>query len=644
MKKILSFFVFFALMTGCFAISKIVSVQNPLEVYVAEYDITSDSAYISWRDMRNFFETVDYEITLNGVRLEKTANEGAFDSNVTNAEYKKAFYEHYTKKVTGIEMSRNHDCFYRLTGLSPDTEYKLQIKTISRQKKNNGKESAEIVFRTKPLSGIIDVTEYGAVYGEKIIDIQNKNGEKELIEKNTKAIQKAIDDCPSGGVVYIPNGIFVCGGLNLKSDMTLKIDGVLCSSPFPEHYDFGFLMYEYYTDKRYWGLLNARGARNLTITGTGTIDGNGWFFADDHGRPSESWQIYSEEGDVDFSKNSSKARRLVKYCKGNKDNVYNTGILARYSCEAFLKKLGKNDYTATEQELSYAYACRPTTVILRNCKNLLVSDLLLINPANHMLNIIDSEDVTVTGLTELTYNANNGDGIGIICSRNVKIFNNFIDTGDDSIVFGAGVGKAALTTGQKGVENVKVFGNYIHHGHGGVAFGSHTALMINDVHVNNNVFNHTDTPYRFKSASVNGGKVWNIDFSNNAIANVKQAVVMTTSYSDAGTVSKYGAADKPATFENIRFSTNTVYNVAGRTISIEGLPEAKHTSIFFSGNSFSTLAPSGIFARNAGWISISENIFKKNKKFALEFTDCNNINLSRNKGIKNLKDIAEDKK
>lgn len=638
MKKLFTGLVISFAMCGIFALSKVVAAVNPLEVYVSDYDITCDTAYISWRDMRHFYETVDYELFLNGNRLEKTANQAAFDSNVTNAEYKKAFYEHYTKKLTGIQMTCNHNCFYRLTGLSPDTEYSVQIKNISRNKKNNGKESVTFTFRTKPASAAIDVTDYGAVSGEKIIDIQNKDGEKALIEKNTKAIQKAIDDCPVNGTVYIPNGIFMCGGLNLKSDMTLKIDGVLCGSPYPEHYEFGFLMYEYYTDNRYWGLLNARGAQNLTITGNGTVDGNGWLFADDHGRPSETWQVYSEEGDVDFAKKSSKARRLVKYCKGNKDNVYNTGILARYCCEAFLKKLGKNDFTATESELSNAYACRSTTVILRNCKNLLISDLLFINPANHLINIIDSKNITVTGITELSYNANNGDGVGIICSGKVKVFNCFMDTGDDSIVFSAGVGKSALTTGQQGVKDVMIFGNYFHHGHGGVAFGSHTALKIRSVVVSNNVFNHTDIPCRFKTASVNGGGVWGVEFSDNAIASVKQAVVMTSGYSDAGTVSRYGAADTPAIFEAVNFVTNTVYNVSGHTIIVEGLPEAKHKSVFVWGNSFSNLSSSGIFLKNAEWITVENNVFKKNKKFAVETSDCSQISIIENSGVKNFQE------
>ena len=53
------------------------------------------------------------------------------------------------------------------------------------------------------------ITDYGAKKNEKAL--------------STKAIQQAIDLCPFGGEVIIPEGTFLSGALFLKSNMTLRL-------------------------------------------------------------------------------------------------------------------------------------------------------------------------------------------------------------------------------------------------------------------------------------------------------------------------------------------------------------------------------------------------------------------------------------
>ncbi len=392
---------------------------------------------------------------------------------------------------------------------------------------------------------------------------------KNKAAQNTKAIQKAIDSCPEGGTVVVPKGKFLSGSLHLKSNMTFKIDGTLLASENADDYDFGFLMYKYYTDTRYFGLLNADCAYNLTICGKGCVDGNGWM----------------KEGEWSLNK-----EKYPVWYKGNNRLIYDYGIAAKNQSLKYLESQNLTPYTASKEELSRAYSVRSTLVIFRDVHNVTIKDLTFVNPANHVINILDSDFIDIDNVQIYSYNINNGDGVGLICSHDAKIHNCIIDAGDDSIVFSAGVGSAASTTGEEGVYNIDIFDNKILHGHGGVAFGSHTALSIHDVHIFNNTFDCNEMPLRMKSAPANGGEVYNVVFENNKINDCKQAFIFSTDYNDAGTVSKYGAADKMAVFHDIIVRDCTASKISKNSIFIyskEG--EEKHYNILFKNVHFSDL-------------------------------------------------------
>ena len=124
---------------------------------------------------------------------------------------------------------------------------------------------------SKPQGTIFDVKEFGA--------------KGDGIANDTKAIQAAVDACAgSGGTVLLSNGKFLSGHVELGSDMTFHIDedatllGINGNdykeaiSHYPEKTPF------YHTrtnlDCRH-SILYADGAKNLTLSGKGTIDGQG---------------------------------------------------------------------------------------------------------------------------------------------------------------------------------------------------------------------------------------------------------------------------------------------------------------------------------------------------------------------------------
>lgn len=97
---------------------------------------------------------------------------------------------------------------------------------------------------------------------------------------NTSAIQKAIDACSSkgGGRVVVPKGTFLSGGFHLKNNVNLflEADAIILGSPYMKDYQPVTLL----TDARYkdylrYALVFAQGQKNITVSGPGTLNGNG---------------------------------------------------------------------------------------------------------------------------------------------------------------------------------------------------------------------------------------------------------------------------------------------------------------------------------------------------------------------------------
>ncbi len=116
------------------------------------------------------------------------------------------------------------------------------------------------------------VTDYGAVAGDSTV-IQ------------TEAIQAVIDKAAAdgGGVVVIPEGTFLSGSLFFKPGVHLNIaeGGKLKGSDAITHYQIIDTRLEGQTIKYFAALVNAIDCDGFTITGPGTIDGNGVKFYDE---------------------------------------------------------------------------------------------------------------------------------------------------------------------------------------------------------------------------------------------------------------------------------------------------------------------------------------------------------------------------
>ena len=203
---------------------------------------------------------------------------------------------------------------------------------------------------------------------------------------NTVAIQKAVDECSvaGGGRVLIEGGTYSTGTIILKSGVELHIEAnaVLLGSPdwqdWKDQPNARHIAQYYCPRHRNAALIFADEAENIAITGRGTIHGNGMAFVE-----------------KDPSSPTGQLRRKLPFDKSP-----------------------------------------PRLILFAGCRRVKVLDVNInYPPAGWSFWVHDCDDVIFDRVSILVdVDFPNADGIHVNCSRDVRISNCNIETGDDSII------------------------------------------------------------------------------------------------------------------------------------------------------------------------------------------------------------------
>jgi hypothetical protein len=288
---------------------------------------------------------------------------------------------------------------------------------------------------------------------------------------NTKFIQKAIDDASknNGGTIIIENGRYLSGTIVLKSNIKIEIkeNATLLGSSNPYHYKRietpNMPTSPKTDDYTKLALLIAHGQKNITITGGGTIDGQG-----------------------------SKLALTI-------DSLHHIG-------EAIDPHYGSR---ASER-------VRPKIINIGMCKNVFVNNLNINNSSNWVQTYELSVHIRIKDINVNSVAYWNNDGLNITDSKDVIIEHCNINSADDGITL------KSYYPGKYN-ENITIKNCTIRSSASAVKFGTASIGGFKNVHIENiNVYDTFRSAIALEA--VDGGFIEDITVKNITAKNTKNAL------------------------------------------------------------------------------------------------------------------------
>jgi polygalacturonase len=299
---------------------------------------------------------------------------------------------------------------------------------------------------------------------QKQINIVDLGAKGDGVTNNTSIIQKAIDEASASGngKVIVPAGTFLTGVIHIKSNVEINLAENAVWLGSAKRIDYG--------PSDASPLVVAKGQHNFSITGKGTIDGNG--------------------------------KELIKDLYA----MLNAGTLVDSEWKTY------NPWHQMRPEERN----RPKIILFQNCDSIQVKGITIKNGLMWVQDYRSCTNVTIDSIKVRSTTFLNNDGIDITDSKNVRITNCDIDCADDGICL-----KSSLRN--EGCENVYVANCRVRSSAsalklGTASWGGFRKIIIRDITV-------YDT-YRSAIAieAVDGGILEDVDVQNITATNTGNAI------------------------------------------------------------------------------------------------------------------------
>ena len=329
---------------------------------------------------------------------------------------------------------------------------------------------------------------------------------KKSAKHNQAAINKTIALCSKkgGGRVVVPAGTWNTGAITLQSNVNLVIEeGATLLFAFDTNlYPLVRTRWEGLDCWNYQPCIYAYQAKNIGITGKGTIDGNA---------TPETWWAMSGK-------------------KGYPDNPAVTEGQGKGSRAALLK-YAEDGVDMDQRRFGKGYGLRPQLVNLNQCENILIEGVTMLRSPFWVMHPLLSKNITVRNV-KVWNEGPNGDGCDPESCENVLIEGCTFHTGDDCIAIKSGRnadGRAGATGRFVGLpsKNLIVRNCIMEDGHGGVVIGSEISGGCQNVFVENCQMDspNLERVLRIKTNSCRGGIIENIHFRNVTVGTCQEAVL-----------------------------------------------------------------------------------------------------------------------
>ncbi|MBR1410200.1 MAG: glycoside hydrolase family 88 protein [Prevotella sp.] len=326
--------------------------------------------------------------------------------------------------------------------------------------------------------------------------------------KNQKAIQKAIDQCSKkgGGRVVVPAGQkFLTAAIALKSGVNLEVqEGATLEFAFePELYPIVETSWEGLECFNLSPCVYAFKAKDIAITGKGTIDGGG---------SNETWwpwcgsgRFGSKEGGI--AQNKGARARLLK---NGEDGV---------------PMFDEKGNRTPDRVFGPKDGLRPQLVSFNKCEGILLEDITLLRSPFWVIHPLHSTDITVRRV-KMINDGPNGDGCDPECCDRVLIEDCFFNTGDDCIAIKSGRNRDGRERAMPS-KNIIIRNCEMKNGHGGVVVGSEISGGCQNVYAHDCVMDSPELErvLRIKTNSCRGGVIENINMRNITVGVCKEAVL-----------------------------------------------------------------------------------------------------------------------
>lgn len=403
--------------------------------------------------------------------------------------------------------------------------------------------------------------------GQTVYNAADYGAKGDAVVMNTAAIQKAIDaaEQAGGGMVTFSPGIYLTGSLFVGENVNFNIPKGTTLIGSQDINDYKKIDTRVAGVEMNWpsALVNIIGKKNAAISGDGVINGRGKVFWDKY------WSMRKEY--------DPKGLRWI----------------VDYDCE------------------------RPRGILIADCENVTVRDIVLYQPGFWSMHILYSKYVTVDGViisNNIEGRGPSTDGIDIDSSEYILVQNSNINCNDDNFCLKAGRDSDGLRVNRP-CQYVVIRDCIAGHGDGLFTCGSETSGGIRNIVAYNMKGLGTKYGLRFKSTCQRGGVIEDIYLCNIEMVGVRDPFVVDLNWHPAYSTSKlpagYDAKKVPShwtkmltpvdlkqgtpKFRNINF-INVTATGAQTCVRVNGIESSTIDNFLFRNVSFS-----GEKAGNISW-------------------------------------------